>query len=487
VTRRSSVAARRFLLTVPIHRRDLEGHALVAYHLERRHGHEVVFSNVPGLEEAMLRHAPDVVVLDRIDTRLRVGRLAKSLGMKVALLPTVGFTPGGTEIEARRAGKLIPTDRLVDCCFTWGDQARQTVLAHTSLTASQVHTVGCPRFDCYSEPYLSLVEPREVLLQRLGLVATSAPLVVWTTNTYHVRTADVESTVAGAVASGVPEPEIREHLAHEGTAFRDLADATAAVARAHPEWNFLIKLHPAETGEPYRAIAAGAPNIALAGDVRIRDVLYHCDALLANCSTTATEAWMLGKPVFEVVFGSYSVAMPPGYLESNYVVRCLSDLDSLLQERLKTPRAPLPESQVRSRSEFLGRVYHRIDGKASERCAARLDELVSPARHTSADQVRVRVACASACSAWEATAAARFSNRVKAVLGMSRETSLRFWKPSFWRSRGRPRSPFIWDEAVTPQMVEPLFAQFDRAHAAPAAGGAGNEVSEPAGIGPGDG
>jgi surface carbohydrate biosynthesis protein len=461
-------APARILLAVPNHRRDLEGHALVAYHLVRHYGHEVVFSNIPDLEEAILRHAPDALVLDRIDTRVRIARLAKSFGIRLAMLPTVGFTPDGTEIEARRAGKLVSGEQLLDCCFTWGEQARENLLAHTTLMQVQVHTVGCPRFDCYSEPYLSLIEPREAFLSRLGFAQPRAPLVVWATNTYHSRTRQTSKAIASAVASGVPDAEIRDHLMHERAAFLALAEATAVLARRHAEWNFLIKLHPAETPDPYQEIANRTHNVALATDIRIRDVLYHSDALLANCSTTATEAWMLGKPVFEVV-GSSSVAMPPGYLASNHVITRLSDLESLLQAYLRAPGTAVPDAQRRARDEFLRRAYCRIDGRASERCAAHLHQLVSSDGHAIADQARIRAACASAYAAWHAASARRLSNRIKSALALSRETTLRFWRSDFWRFHRRPAE--IWEEAVTPQMVQTLFEQFDRAHASRANAG----------------
>jgi hypothetical protein len=172
---------------------------------------------------------------------------------------------------------------------------------------------------------------------------------------------------------------------------------------------------------------------------------------------------MLGKPVFEVMFGSYVVPMPLGYLESNHVVTGLSQLESLLRRYLETPGVAIPEFQRRSRNDFLRRAYYRIDGKASERCAALLHELAVEAVHSGTDQLRIRAACASAYDVWQKTSAARFSNRLKALLGVPRETSLRFWKPSFWRFEDRPQQGDAWDESVTPEMVQPLFDQFDRA------------------------
>ena len=459
----SSIPPHRFLFTVPNHQRDLEGHALVAYHLARRHGHTAAFTNVPGLEDALLAVAPDVVVLDRVDSRAPVARLAKSLGMKVAILPTVGFTQDSTEIEARRAGKDLSSEQLVDCCLVWGDHARRIVLASRALPESAVHTVGCPRFDAYSEPYRSLAEPRASLAPGLETADDAAPLIVWATNTYHVRTRDLETTVASAVASGVPEAEIRGQLADEGMAFRDLAAAVATLAERHPDWRFLIKLHPAETPAPYAAIAARSPNIALASTARIRDVLHHCTALLANTSTTATEAWMLDKPVFEVMFGTYEVPAPTRYIAGNHVVGSIDELDAALARCVASPKSGIAEDQRAARTAFLEDVYFRINGRSAERCAAQLHALVA-AEHRPDEREAMRASAAALRVERRRAAQRRPWARIKAALGISDRVTLRVWRGAFWRQlAGNWRSP--WDEPITTAMVQAHFARFDRVHA----------------------
>jgi len=463
-----SIAPHRFLFAVPNHHRDLEGHALVAYHLARRHGHEATFTNVPSLEDAVLAVAPDVVVLDRVDTRAPVARLAKSLGMKVALLPTVGFTQDTTEIEARRAGKNLASERLVDCCLVWGDYARRMLLASRALPESTVHTVGCPRFDAYSEPYRSLADPRESLAPSLETADADAPLIVWATNTYHVRTRDREDTVASAVASGVPEAEIRGQLADEETAFGDLAAAITTLAVRHPDWRFLIKLHPAETPAPYAAIAARSPNIALASNARIRDVLHHCTALLANTSTTATEAWMLDKPVYEVMFGTYHVPAPANYLAGNRIVRSIDELDALLIDCVQSPEAAISAQQRAARTTFLQDVYFRIDGRSAERCAAQLHALVAGEERPE-DRAVMRASAAVLRAERRQAARRRPGARIKAALGISDGVTLRIWRRAFWRQLANRRWRSPWVEPITIEMIRAHFERFDRVHPRPAA------------------
>ncbi len=451
----------RVLILVPNIARDLEGHALVAYHIRKRYAHDVRLCNLADLHETLLSYAPDVLVVDRIDSPSRLAPLARRLGMQVVLLPTLGFMQEAIDTEARRAGKYERGEETLDGCFTWGEAGRRLLLAQTSLTESQLCTVGSPRFDFYSEPYLSLVEPRESFLRRCGIPERGAPLVVWATNTYHTETRDLEATVRDRVAGGATEAIARAELEDEGTAFRDLSSVVTTLADAHPEWDFLIKLHPSEMPEPYRALAERAANIHLVTDGRIRDVLYHSSALLTNCSTTSTEAWMLGKPMIEVMLGEYTIPLPDGYLEGSDAGNAIDVVERLLEGYLGDPAAPIPEAQRGVRDAYLADLYFRIDGKSSERCAEQIDRLLSSTRHSAERQEAISLAAAAEHARWSTARDRRPSNRLKRALGLPPETSLRFWQRRFWsalRSRGERMA---WEREITPEMVGDLHALFD--------------------------
>lgn len=454
----------RILILVPNVLRDLEGHALVAYHLRMRHEHDVAFCTLAQLHEKMLDYAPDVLVLDQIENRMPLVRHAKQLGMKVVLMPTVGFVQEGLATEARRAGVLERGEEVLDSCFTWGGHARNLLLEQTRMKEGQVRVVGAPRFDAYSQPFLSLSESRASLLQGAGIGNPNAPLIVWCTSTYFMRTRDLKAMVGGAVARGVPEAEIRGQLEDEGTAYRDLAHVVTTLAARHREWNFLIKLHPSELPGPYRKLAQNESNIHLISDARIRDVLYHCDVLLTHCSTSATEAWMLGKPVLEVMLGYYHVPSPREYLEGSHVVTELAEIERLLGQYLGERSVRVPVDQQRARDAFLATVYHRIDGKSSERCAEEIDRLLASPHHTAECQAKLRAAAGTAYAQWHRAAERRPANRLKQILGLPVDTSLRFWRRQFWTGlMGRREESFAWEREITPEMIRELDRQYDMA------------------------
>ena len=66
------MANRKILFIVPYKARDLEGHALVGYHLKDKYGIEAIFTNGYHLERKILEYAPDALVLDHLAWNFQV-------------------------------------------------------------------------------------------------------------------------------------------------------------------------------------------------------------------------------------------------------------------------------------------------------------------------------------------------------------------------------------------------------------------------------
>lgn len=453
---------RKIFLIVPYKARDLEGLALVAYHLERRYGHEVIFSNGYGIERKLLEHGPDAIVFDHLiwDFKARQARLAKSLGMQVLMLPTEGFHQDKEE-PAQRAGKLFQVSRMVDCHFAWGDFVRDAVLEQGLVAEDRIHTVGCPRFDFYSEPYLSLMEPRDAFLRRLGIENPEAPAILWATNTtYLARNQD--KILRRQVANGnLPEAEIRAMLEDGNGQFREHSAAVLELARRHPDWNFVIKVHPAEWINPYVELVKRLPNLHLAFNAPIREFLRNCDVLLQRGCTTATEAWMLGKPVLELEIGHYQIPIRPEITSGNHIVRTIDEADAAVIGYLGG--TPISDEQQKAREAVLFDNYYRIDGKSSERSAALIHEFVTSPNYTDEDQRKTREAVRLAHEEWKAAEDRRTPNRLKDWMGIRRNVSLRFWK-RFLRDEVKDNfGLFVPEIEITREMAEELYPGFDRA------------------------
>jgi surface carbohydrate biosynthesis protein len=452
---------RRVLIIVPYKARDLDGLALVAYHLERRFGHEVILTNGYRLESKLLQFAPDAVVFDHLlwGFKASQARLAKRLGMKVIVLPTEGLHQNDEE-ATQRAGKLQGVSQVVDCHFTWGDAVRDLMLRENLSSPDRVHTVGCPRFDFYRRPYLRLMGTREEFLRSLGVESSEGPVIVWATNTTYVsrnqRKILHRQVRQGKLSAG----EVRSLLHDDQVQFREHSEAVLGLARRHPDWRILIKIHPAEWVNPYVELKAQAPNITLGFDQPIFKFLYHSDVLLQRGCTTATESWMLGKPVLELELGRFENAKREDFLAGNDIVRTAEELEAKILQYLAG--APIAASQQRKRDAFLAAYYGSLDGRAGERSAALIDRMLRPPAYTTEDQIRTANAVRSAREEKETGEERNWVNKAKDVLGIDRDVSLRFWRKLIWREQQDNLGLFVPEIDITREMVDRLHREYAR-------------------------
>jgi surface carbohydrate biosynthesis protein len=426
---------RKLLMIIPYKARDLEGHALVGYHLRRLYGYDVVYSNGYGIESKLLQHAPDALVLDHLswDFKVKQARLARELGMKVIVLPTEGLFQD-REGAQRRAGKLHGATHVVDAYLAWGDYARDALLEQELMSEEQVCTVGCPRFDFYAAPYLSLMQTREDLCSSLNFANPYAPLVLWATNTSFASRNPQTMLHRQVRSAKKPAAEVRAHIEDHLVQFKEHSSLVMSLARRHPDWNFVIKVHPAEWINPYVALTKEAPNVRLAFNTPIRHYLYNCDVLLQRNCTTATEAWMLGKPVLNLEVGRYNRVVRDEYRSGNHPVTSLAEADEAVQQYIQG--MPVDDAQQKARAAFIASFFYRIDGKSSERCAERIFGVLAPPTYGDDDQARTRRAVNEAYATWREAEDTKVTNRIKDLLGIDRTVSLRFWKEIFqgWKS-----------------------------------------------------
>lgn len=444
--------SRRILMLVAYKSRDLEGHSLVAYHLERRYGHEVRLTNIYDVERKIMEYAPDLFVLDHLmwENKARQAETAKRYGARVAVLPTEGLFQDA-ESAARMAGRVQEHTQWCDRYLAWGDYVRNAVLERKLMTPDQIVTTGCSRFDLYSEPYLALIQSREELAARLGIADASAPLILWCTNTTY-RNQDRERFFERYVGRAeFTREEVFAMLEDEHTQYREHSRVVLELARRNPGWNFVIKVHPAEPIADYLPLTEQAPNIRIAFDAPIRDFLYNCNVSLQRGCTTATECWMLGKPVVELQVGNFLRAARDEFVSGNTVADSIDDAEHAIRAYLGG--MPIPAEQQRARDAFIADFYYRVDGKSSERCAEQLHGLVAPEVYSDEEQKRTRAAATAAYTRWRSAEDARLPNRIKDSLGLSRDVSLRPWRS--WRlGRQFREGRAVAQPEILPEMKE---------------------------------
>lgn len=445
-------------MIVPYLARDLEGHALVAHHLIHRHGYDVLMSNGDGIERKVLEYRPDAVLFDHFawDFKVQQARLVKRLGGKVIILPTEGLFQD-REGAVRVAGKLHGATRLVDCYLAWGEYVRNAILAESLMDPDRVHTPGCPRFDLYCEPFLSMRQSRDALLSSLGLKNPQAPFILWATNTPYASRDPKEILARYTQRAKYSGSAMQTFIADSVTQFRAHSQVVLDLARRHPEWNFVIKVHPAEWIDPYVELAKQAPNLALAYDAPIHAFLQHCDVLLHRNCTTATEAWMLFKPVVSLEIGQYRGPVRSEYLSGSHSAASVQDVDDAIHRFLED--AKIPASQQAARDAFIAEFYGPVDGRAGERCADLIARVMSPPLYTDDDHELTSLATLSAFSKWQAAQNRRWPNRLKAAIGVDRRTSLRLWR--HFQIRGRQNDGCQAERDMTIESTNAAIARYN--------------------------
>lgn len=444
------MTGREVLLAVPRPPRDLEGHALVAYHLLDRHGIRTRLFTGPDLDKEMLANPPDAVVLDFLGwpDRAIQARLANRIGIPALLLPTAGVYPDPVWF-LRAAGKFTGVMRNLAGFLMWGSYSRDVLLESGEAAPENVRVTGCPRFDFYAPPYLSLITPRSVLLAGLGIPNEESPLVLWSTNTNEWNSRSGrgggEWKKRASDSASVPEREVQAVLRDQESQFRTHSAVVAELAARHPEWNVLIRVHPLEAVGPYQKLARGRSNLFVDSKAAIRDLLYHSAVVLQRGCTVATEAWMLNKPVLHLGMGKFEMEWAtPEHLAGNHRVDSIDEAETCIAAYLRGE--PLPEDELAARRTYLERYYYRIDGHSAERCADAIAAVAATAPLPGPPRDAVLQRAHSALEALRRREAARFPMRVKDALHVPRETSLRVW-------RKRP-------DSITPERASSLFRTY---------------------------
>jgi len=448
---------RKVMMLVPYKVRDLEGAALVGHHLKERYGFEVVYTNGYGIERKLLEADPDALVLDHLVWSFKAAeaRLAKRLGLKVFMLPTEGLFQS-PDVALKVVGMHHDVTALPDRIFSWGRYVQRAVLEAGLTAPDRIPVVGCPRFDLYANPYVGSVQPRDEFVRGLGFDHPSRPLVLWATNTPYA-TRDMRKIVNRYVRrSDWTERQVMDLVEDNRDQFAEHSRVIGKLARAHPEWNFIVKVHPAEWSHPYERLVRAHGNIRLAHTVPVRPFLVHCDLLLQRNCTTANEAWMLGKPVLNLEIGSYRREAQALYADGNEIVHSCAELERSVRKYLDGA----PEQQ-RARETFIAEFYFAIDGKASERCADFIARDLLAANYGAEARAAKSAAVAQARREREAREDRRFTNRVKDVAGIPRSVSLRFWRRILPREGKWFGTWPTTEPEITQEMVEDVYAGYD--------------------------
>jgi surface carbohydrate biosynthesis protein len=378
---------RRVALIVDHPQRDLPGIALLALELCRR---GVVCHLVPlnSQERELWSLAPDFVLLNF--TRRGTERLAQQLletGIDFGLLDTEGAVyaseigPDGdlrprfenyTELLWRDVSLL---KRASVACM-WGPRLAEHLASGGWFAPEQLTLTGCPRFDFYHprwRPVFDLLPAGEPGTPPRILINTWYPVV----NSRLVSVSSNERQLRDDL--GWSEEEIRRYFDAERGAILAFIDLTRRLSHDYPDAEIVLRPHPFESAEVYRAALATLANVRVDGTGPVYPQIFRASVLVARSCTTAVEAAMIGLPSLSpqwVPTPNVSLISEAASIPCENYESLRSRIDDILDRRYRRP--PELEREV---GKVVEDWFYRSDGLAHRRVSeAILGRLAGPRR-----------------------------------------------------------------------------------------------------------
>jgi hypothetical protein len=154
-----------------------------------------------------------------------------------------------------------------------------------------------------------------------------------------------------------------------------MLDAVLAWAKTRDDVRVIHKMHPGEEVAYYadaaRALAWDSTTLTTIREPILYDVLEQSDVLVAAYSTTALESLVLGTPAIVVDVVVQRRLLPLDRLPGITIAYTIDELHQQLDARRA---GPVPDRQALRSSAALGEYISALDGHATERVAALLEQ-----------------------------------------------------------------------------------------------------------------
>lgn len=367
--------------------RDLPSLVAIKIALEA-HGHRVLLSTIKDALPMMKAFRPDCVVFHHLFSRLnqRIAAALRAEGAIVVKLPTEGaMRPELRPISHGSYSEAWP----MDLCLAWSEPSAIAIRERWGLDSAAVPALGCTRFDFYTERFRDAVTPREQFCRQYD-IDPCRPIVTWATAYQHAEVdgageraekfqRETEETgfadcyrKIGLDPSAIPHHHARSRAA--------ATSAFLTLIAAMPEVQFIIRPHPAENREYYRAMFSGRnlPNVRFCPRDYIWNIISASDVHLHRHCTTAVEAWMWDKPTVEMEFDPLPQLAWQDREEGSDIASSGDALISIVGRYLSGER--ISPSRAAHRHDYIRTWFGPADGTRCRAAADAIDQLGSSRR-----------------------------------------------------------------------------------------------------------
>lgn len=363
--------------------RDLPNLTVTKLRLEQL-GHRVLLGTTKDAEPAMQWFRPDCIVLNHLfsSTYLTLARKAREAGVAVVLLPTEGAVHPAV---APLGDGEFSDYRLLDLYLAWGEEPARAVRNRWGLQQRITPVTGFSRLDFYSPRFSTALVPRDRFLRAISL-DPARPVVTWATQFPYAHLtrspAQYEKYFREQADFGVRASYDRLGLDPQripgihATAQKSNSIAFVTLAKALPNVQFVIRPHPAEDREFYRALISEhkLANIRFCPQDYIWNVLNASDVHIHRHCTTAVEAWMWDKPTIEMAMEVVPELAWPEREAGSDIAPDANALIELVSGYLGHRR--VAQQQLDYRRAYINRWMGLADGHRSEAAAEAIDAML---------------------------------------------------------------------------------------------------------------
>lgn len=241
-------------------------------------------------------------------------------------------------------------DKLLSDYFCVSGPQTKSLKEKFLKDTKKVVVTGQPRFDNLTRA--NEVFDKNKICRKLRL-AIDKKILLWATQTH-----------------ALPNEENRENIS-----------AVYHAANSLDNVRLVIKLHPAEQQEAslYKQNNSYVP-LVVKGNKNISELLYICDVLITKSSTTTIEAAILNKPIIILNLSEKPNHVP--YVEKGVALGVYNkeDLVSTIKDALY--KEEVRKKLAKAREKFIYENAYLQDGRASERVANLIIQMVGESRKT---------------------------------------------------------------------------------------------------------
>jgi surface carbohydrate biosynthesis protein len=376
-------------------KRDLPGGIMVAHALAKR-GVDTVL--IPLYEQAVdvpLLGLDALVINYTRPANIELVQGYHAMGLPVWVLDTEGgvLADDGANSPDRMASYVRDSGygALLAGYFFWGPVLHRAFVKGSGMASERLHITGCPRFDFAAPRW------REVLTYdrtRYILVNANFPLV----NSLFSRSPEGEKNAL--IASGWQPEYVDQIIADSRLILAKFIDTVRALAIRFPSQSFIVRPHPFENADLYRAEFSKQANIIVDGVGSVLNVIHNSIGVIhLNCGTSI-EAVLLGKTPLSMEFLNTPHMSSHSSLPSR-VSQPVSSLEELTQEVASLVAGAGVFDFADRHAQIIEPWFYLNDGCAADRIAdVLLANLRKPRKIANWSSIRISLESSRRHSSW---------------------------------------------------------------------------------------